>query len=195
MGAASPKRPKREVKALLQQARRAERTVEICLRGDLRDQMAEIEDQIMRLEAEAKHGNSLAGNPEAVALARRQQALNEQVKENTLTFRLRGVSQRRWTELVAQHPPREDNQKDLVMGYNLDDLVEALARECTVEPELDADDWDHLLGEALTDAQWDVLSNAVWAVNQRDVDVPFSLAASRILQNSERESRQPDASE
>lgn len=194
MGAAAPKRGKREIKALIAGARRPERTVDICLRGDLAAEMAEAERAIINLEQQ-RGGDSLAGNPAARDLARRQEALREEMLAHTVQFRLRGVSRRRWTELLAQYPPREGNKADEAMGMNLDDCIEALVKECVVEPELDDDDWDHLLAEALTDGTYEMLTNAAWGVNQRDISVPFSHAASQILKNSGSGQRQPSGSE
>jgi hypothetical protein len=193
MGAPAPKKSKREIKALLAGARRSERTVPICLRGDLVAEMQDIERDLLRLEA--TRSASLEGDPEAVPLAERAAALREEMLAHTVTFVVRAVARRRWTELMAAHPPREGDEADKVLGVNLDDMVEVLLRECTVEPQLDDDDWEHLLSEVLSDAQYEALTTAVWAVNTRDVSVPFSPAASRILQSSTSGSKPPGGSE
>lgn len=181
MGAPAPKRSSRDVKALIKGARRPERTVLVCLRADLQAEIGDLERQLAEIE---DRGSSLAGNPQARALAERQQQVRDEMHEHTVTFRVRGLSRERWTRLVAEFPARKDNDADKALGVNLDDFAEAMLRECIVEPTLDEEDWSQLLTEALTDATYNLLVNACWGVNQRDVDIPFSRAASLILQNS-----------
>ena len=95
---------------------------------------------------------------------------------------------------MAEHPPREDNQTDRALGLNQDTFFDAAIRACAVEPALDKADWD-ALDEVLSDAQWNTLANAAWAVNARDVDVPFSQRASRILARSAPGSEPPEPGE
>jgi len=46
----------------------------------------------------------------------------------------------------------------------------------------DDEDWA-ALDQSLTSRQFDDLSDAAWSLNRREVDVPFSRAASRILRS------------
>lgn len=181
MGAPSPKK-QQKVKDIIAGARRPERTVLVCLRADLQDAYGDLERQLMQIEREG--APSLAGNPRARALAEEQEAVREQMLEHTLKIRLRGLPRREYNALVAQYPPRDGNPGDKAMGFNVDDAVEALIRTCTVDPLLDEDDWTNLL-DGMTDATYELLTEAAWAVNKRDVSVPFSRAGSQILRTSE----------
>lgn len=192
MGAPTAKRSKRDVKALLATARRPERSVDICVRADLQDRYAELERKIMDLEA--KTGASLAGNAEARSTAEAQAELRDKMLDASVRFTLRGLSRREWTDLVAQYPPREGNEADKAMGFNIDDFVEALIRASIVEPALDDDDWRTLLEDVLTEATYEVLTNAAWSVNKRDVSVPFSRAGLQILGTSESGPASPSVS-
>lgn len=187
MGAPAPKKSKREVQALIKAGRRPERTVSICMRADLQAEVQEVERQIMELEKAPAGAESLAGDPRARELSARHDLLRAQMIEHSVEFRLRGLSRRRWTELVAQYPPGKDNEADQMLGIAMDDFTEALVRQCTVEPELDDEDWDHLLGEVLTDGTYTLLGSAAWGVNKRDVNIPFSPAASQLRQTSDSE--------
>jgi hypothetical protein len=69
-----------------------ERTVEICLRGDLVAEHQQAERELERAEKQA--GNSLAGNG-AAEIAERIQALEAEMQENVYEFRLRGLPKRR----------------------------------------------------------------------------------------------------
>lgn len=177
-----------DIKTLIGSARRAERSVQLCLRADLTAQMQDLQRQLEAAEKQAAATDSLAGSGVDVrGLAEQIEAVRKEMLGHTATFTMRAVPRRRWTELVAAHPAREGHPTDTVLGLNEDSFFEVLLKECTVAPALDDDDWKHLLDDVLSDAQWKTLTNAVWGVNCRDVDVPFSSAASRILSSSEPE--------
>jgi hypothetical protein len=106
--------------------------------------------------------------------------------EHTVTFRLRALPRRKFTALQAEYPPRADNAGDVLAGTNVEAMTEALVRRCLVEPELDDEDWQ-ILDDTMSDGQWGLLTNAAWAINARDVTVPFSQTASRIMQASDSE--------
>jgi hypothetical protein len=170
------------IKEKLAAAKLPEKTVPICLRGDLQAEFEELERQLA--EAEKRHTDSLAGNGSR-AIAEQIEALREQMIEHTVEFRLRARPRREFKAIVDAHPPRraEDggvDDRDKWMGVNADTFLDALVRVSVVEPELDEDDWA-TLDAALTDRQFDQLYDAAWGLNRREVDVPFSRAASKIL--------------
>src|SRR4051812_26775166 len=159
-------------------AKLPEKTVPICLRGDLQAEFERLEAQLV--EAQRDRSDSLAAGGRARELAERIEALRQEMTASTVTFTLRAVPRRRWTALVAEHPPRDDVQVDRVLGVNEETFTSVLIRECAVDPQLSGEQWDRL-DEALTEFQWQKLFNAAWSLNARDVDVPFSHAASTIL--------------
>jgi hypothetical protein len=173
-----------DVKALIASARLPERSVALCLHPDLTAELQDLERQLEEAEAKHRAAGSLAGG-DRVELAQQMEDVRARMKSHTVDFRLRALPRRRWTALVAEHPPRPDSERDKMLGLNEETFFESLVRECTAEPILDDEDWQTLLDEALSDAQWGLLTNAAWAVNARDVDVPFSRLASRTLQTSE----------
>ncbi len=189
------------IKQLLQQAKLPETTVRICLRGDLQAQFEQAERELA--EAQRQGGDSLAGNGERV-IAERIEALRREMVHFTAVFRLRAMPQPAWKRLCAAHPPRKNedgsvDERDKLVGINVESFFEAVIRGCVVEPALDDEDWRILLGDTeaerdrrlaagepveegkLTDRQFDGLADAAWALNRHEVDVPFSRAASRIL--------------
>lgn len=171
---------------LIDGLQRPERTVQICMRGDL---SAAHEDLIRELaEAQQVHTGSLAGNPRARELAEEIAALEARMRESTIEFRLQALPRRDWAAMVAAHPPRRGDD-GLVLpsdaqGINADSFVEAIVHACVFEPKLTPEQWAKL-DAGLTEAQYAMLSDAAWAVNRKDVDVPFSRAASRIRQVSD----------
>ena len=172
-------------KAMLGTARLPERTVEICMRGDL---VADHEAAERELEkAEKRPGTSLAGNG-AAEIAARIQALEAEMQDSVWEFRLRALPAPKYRAFKAEHPPRvkddgEPEKKDLVFEFNIDEGAEPLARMCLVDPELDDETWAQLMN-ALTLEQFEELAAAAWMLNRGGVDIPFSSAASELMQAS-----------
>lgn len=168
--AASTPRKKKNVKELLARSQRAVRVVDICTRADLVDEAEKLETRLERARADQ---SSIGGNPDVPALEQQLAELREQMEEATITFRIRGLSQRKYTEVVAQHPPRKDDKRDALLGMNIDDVIEQLIKLGTEEPQLDDDDWQILLDDVLNQATYVQLTDAAWSVNAKDVSVPF----------------------
>jgi hypothetical protein len=165
---------------LLKQAKLPERTVPICLRGDLVAEHETIERQLE--QAENRPASSLAGTGTG-HLIEQQRALEDEMLAATHEFRLRALPRARWRELVNAYPPRENDDGELVgadvtAGVNMDTFPEPLVRASVVSPEMTGEQWTQLL-DALTDRQFDMLVAAAWSLNQGRVDVPFSRAALR----------------
>ena len=177
-------RDKRDHKALIKGAGLPERSVPICLHADLRARMEDLERDLQTAEkAREDAGSSLASGGESHRIANEIEQLREHMIEHTLTFRLRALPRRRWTSLQVDFPPRDGNTHDTVAGVNIDAFGDALVRACVFEPEMDDEDWANL-DDALSDGQWQQLANAAWAINAREVYVPFSRSASRIIRAS-----------
>jgi hypothetical protein len=171
-------------KEMLGTARLPERTVEICLRGDLVADHQAAERELEK--AEKQTGNSLAGNGAAV-IAERIRALEAEMQDGVYEFRLRGLPKPKFHAFKAEHPIRiedgEQNKDDAVFGFDIDKGFEPLTRMCLVDPELDDETWAQLL-EKLTEEQFEKLAAAAWYLNRGEVDIPFSSAASRLMQAS-----------
>lgn len=175
------KKTKRDPLEIIRQARLPESVVPVCVRGDL---AAEVEELNRRLaELKERPTDRLVGNPEARRIAEQIEALRAEMAEATVKFRLRALPHREYAKLEAQHPPRKDDDRDTTVGFNLETFPEPLIRACLVEPQLDDDAWQHLI-DSLTFHQWDALFTAALMLNRREVSIPFSLAASRILRDS-----------
>lgn len=180
-----------DFKTLLKGARLPERSVPVCLRGDL---VADHEAAERDLEqAKRNPGNSLAGTGEG-ALVDRIEALQADMQEHTYPFRLRALPRHEFRTLVLAHPPRREGdgdgeliREDAILGVNRETFFDQLIRSCVIDPQLDGQEWDDLLGNKLTDRQHGDLSDAAWFLNRGEVDVPFSLAASRSRRSTEAE--------
>lgn len=175
-----------DFKKLLADARLPERTVPVCLRGDLTAEWEDLDRQLT--EAQRATTGSIEDGGSA-AIAERMEALRVEMRDHTYTFRLRGLPKRQYRELKAAHPPRKDDEtgeirsEDVYLDADLDGLGEPLLRACLVDPVLDDGDWSDLL-DKLTDRQYgDLVGTAIY-VNRGGVDIPFSHAVSNLLSSS-----------
>jgi hypothetical protein len=167
----------RSFKAMLAEAKLPERTVQICLRGDL---VADHEAAERELEqAQRNPANSLAGSG-AAEIAERIEALELEMREHTYDFRLRALPRHTFRALQVGHPPRDGEKQDAGFGVNAETFFPALIRATVVDPELDDAEWTDLLDTRLTDYQFQELALGAWMLNAREVDIPFSRAASRL---------------
>lgn len=170
-------------------AKLPELTVPICLRGDL---VAEIEQADRELvNAGASPSTGMEDGARLRELAERIEALRDEMRQDDAnhTFVLRALPGNVYRALKAQHPPRLDEDGDVVasdrvLGANIDTLAEPLLRACCIDPVLDDATWKSV-EPILTDGQYDQLANAALRVNQGLVTVPFSRAASRVMRSTE----------
>ncbi|GLZ62880.1 hypothetical protein [Micromonospora sp. NBRC 107095] len=166
-----------DVKQLIKGARLPEDTVSLCLRADL---VAEYERvQAEHAKALEAAGDSLAGSGGAVqALDEQLTELRQEMTGSTLTLTLRALPSHHYQALMDEHPPRVTdegvNPRDR-LGFNSSTFFQALARTCLISPDLDDEDWEGLFGEdgALTDAQVSRVCNTAYALNRKDIDLPF----------------------
>jgi hypothetical protein len=165
----------------LKSAKAPERSVAICLRGDLVAEWEAAERDLERTQKQAL--NSMEDG--VGALVARIEELQAEMSEHTDDFRLRALTRHQFRSLVIAHPPRtgddgEFRREDAQLGINGETFFPALIRASVFEPELDDEDWEALIGPEgiLTDRQFGTLSDAAWFLNRGEVNVPFSHAAS-----------------
>lgn len=182
---------KPDVHALLGEAKRPERTVRLCLRGDLQVAWDEAKATFDRLSEEGLAGRLTDGSARRKA-AEAMAAIEEQMRGATVEFRLRALPRQQWRALMAEHPFRTGEDGKVLpadaMGVNSETFFDALIRVCVVNPELSDDEWTRL-DEVLSDRQFDELANAAWGINRHAVDIPFSSAASRTLTSGDASKR------
>lgn len=164
-----------DVDAILAGARLPERTVPVCLRGDLQVAYEQAEEALA--QARRSSGDSLAGGGVAAA-ERHLETIRQEMVDAVLEVRLRALPRARFTELVAAHPPREDVPGDRALGVDETTLFPELVRVSVVDPVLTDEQWARLQ-EVITDRQWDALATAAWVLNRGEITVPLSSAASQ----------------
>jgi hypothetical protein len=164
-----------------------QRSVQVCLRGDLVAAWEAAERALERATKEQRTANSKEGAGLLAELGEQVRALEAQMSEHADEWILRAMPRHKFRALMAAHPPRLGENGEPVEGdrlFNLSTFFPALLRASLVTPELDDEDWAWLLGDdgtedgVLTDKQFSDLTDAAWFLNRGEVEVPFSHAAS-----------------
>lgn len=173
-----------DIKEFLAGARLPERTVAICLRGDLVAEHQQAERELER--AEKTPVDSLAGNG-AAEIAEHIRAIESEMQASVYEFRLRGLPAPKFRAFKAEHPIRikddEPVKDDVIFGFNVETGFEPLARMCLIEPQFDDETWPQFM-DTLTEQQFEEIAAAAWYLNRGDIDIPFSSAASRLIRAS-----------
>lgn len=189
------KKPRRSLDSMLDGARLAERSVELCLRGDLQADFEDLERQLKELRSGDQRDERLTSGAEGRALAEQIETLRADMADAMVEFRIRALPRAKWSKLLKDHPDADPKKQ-----FNVDTFVPALLRMSVVDPELTEGQWVKLIGDDTTDAvlsasQYDLLSDTAWTLNRQDAKVPFSQLASALLRNSEPTSKQPTPSD
>lgn len=167
--------------------RRPEKSVPLCLAGDLQAQFEELERDLDAARNKPSSGTLAGGNPEATEIAQLIQALEAEMREHIETFRFRGLTRREYKDLVAEHPPSaEDEEKGNDVDWETFG-VGLIAACCVSHPMAFAEAGE--LVDILTAAQFGTLFQAAQSVNIHGVDIPKSFSASAVLQGSRRSSK------
>lgn len=183
----SGKSTMKNFKTMLAAAKLPEREIPVCLRGDLAAEHEAAERDLEQAQKVAS--DSLAGNG-AAAIVERIEGLEALMREHSYPFRLRALPRHEFRGLMTSHPPRRKDdgdgilEEDVNLGVNRETFFPAMIRSAVVDPELTEDEWRDLLDHKLTDYQFQELAWAAWSLNNSEVSVPFSHAASRTKRAS-----------
>jgi hypothetical protein len=186
---------KRHFAELLKSAKLPERSVPVCLRGDLRAEYEEMQRQLKQARQQNAHSKE---DGDTSQLTERIEAIQAEMQDSTYPFILRALPKPKWRRLVNEHQPRKGENDQVIesdsMGFNVDTFYPAAIRACTVDPVLDEDEWRELLGDTdgererreaeglpveegkLTDRQFSELGLAAFLLNAGEISVPFSPA-------------------
>lgn len=182
----------KSTKDRLKAARLPERSVPICLRGDLVAVIEELEARLKAaLEDRAKNGRLSSSAKVREELADAIEANRAEMAEETIVFRLRALAPAKWRALTAKNATKDG-------GLDLLGLMSEAIPASVVEPDdMDAEDWARLMGGEIEEdgetveiepvipaSELGKLIDAVWALNMQGVSVPKSPLASAVTRTS-----------
>lgn len=186
-------------------AQRTQDSMTVNLPGPLRATWKTIKEAYDRKKATQSATEMLVPDPELKRLAAQLAELEEQMAENAIVVTVQAMRRERtpstpkdeltWKELCEAHPPRKGKDSKPLpedsTGVNMQTFPEQLIRASIIGPDdLTTDEWDTLLYEYMTDAQYDAMFEMCWRLNRNKVDVPFSFAASKTLKSGSSSRRQ-----
>ena len=160
-------------RALIDSIKRPRTVVRICLDGDLLAEHAELTLQLQALDHAT---TSLAGDPEAQALAERITQVEAAMPAATHTFALQAMPRSEWMRLVAEHPSESDAD-----AVDLESFAVPVVAASLTDPAMSVAEAGELR-DALSAGQWSALWEAAYAINQAEAtSVPFSERASVLM--------------
>jgi hypothetical protein len=165
---------------VLAQVRPKTTTVRVCLRGDLLARHEELEHQLAEAQRLDETENRIAQAPQ---VAREIEALEAELTETETSFTFAAIGFKAWTDLVADHPPRDEDRED---GYDFNQATfpQVAIAASAVSPKMTVEQVERLF-EVLNRGQLQPLIGAALLVNVQGTSVPFSEAASATLRGSE----------
>lgn len=158
-------------------------TVPLCLAADLVDEIAQLEAQL----AEVKPPTSLGDVSPKRAIAEQIAALQEQMRESTVDFRLRALpahGPQTWSKLWARMPVRGENENDDDWNDRLFPFYAEMVSHSCYDPVMTVEQVTEL-ASLLHHRAWNKLVTGCIALNGSEVDVPNSDAASELTRDSE----------
>lgn len=166
---------------LLGQITLPEKVYPLCVRPDLHAQWETAEADLVAAQLDGL--DSLSGTSRAAtSAAKRVQQLEAEIAEHTVPLKLRALSHKAWSDLIAKCPPREDTDD---RGWNTETFPVEMLAACAAEPEMNIDQAGTLV-DRLTMGQWNELATVLYGLNTNGVDIPKSRRASEVLRSSKK---------
>ncbi|MFC5744832.1 hypothetical protein [Actinomadura rugatobispora] len=175
---------------ILKSAKLPEGSVPLCLRGDLQRRHEDLERELQDAQEADRQGSSLADGGKARKVAEEIQQIEREMREHTHPFAFRALPSREYRDLVAEHPPRKDDQMDALYGVNMHTFPHTLISKCCIDPPMTVEQVADLC-DVLTDGQQMDLFLCPAQLNRERVDIPKSAAASAVLASTAPKSKRP----
>lgn len=156
-------------------------SVVTIFQGDYLDRIRHLEAKYAAaVESEKSAPRMLSEVPESMGLAAEHEALVAEAEGTALDITVQALGRKAWRALVAEHPPREGVDSDVLVGVNESTFKDPLISVSIVSPVLSEDELDQL-----SDADNDRLYLTAWALNRGTPAGPKALHASPANQASD----------
>lgn len=162
------------IEDILAKAKPREKTVMVCIRGDLAGEAERLQDELSRVSEDWEPADLSEAHP-GRAIAEQLKAVHAQVREAEEPFKLRYIGDRAYSDLMAAHPSMDDNE-----AFDSEAFPRALVAASCVEPVMSEEQVTQLF-EVINEGEIKKLFDAAWDVHNSSDVIPFSLAASALL--------------
>ena len=162
------------IEDILAEATPRERTVKVCIRGDLAGEAERLQDELSKVSEDWEPTDLTDVHP-GRALAEELKALREQIRAAERPFRLRYIGDKPYSDLMAAHPGTDDSE-----AFDSQTFPRALIAASCVDPVMSEEQVAQLF-EKINQGEIKKLFDAAWDVHNSSEMVPFSLLASGLL--------------
>lgn len=162
------------IEDILKQAMPRERTVMVCIRGDLASEVERLADELAKVSKEWEPTDLTQEHP-GREISAKLKAAQEAAQAAQVPFVLRYIGDKAYSDLLAAHP--SDNEREL---FDDRTFPRALVVASCVDPRMTAEQAEKLY-EVINKGEQTKLFDAAWDVHNSADTAPFSLAASALL--------------
>jgi hypothetical protein len=162
------------IEEILARAKPREKTIRVCLAGDLAGEAERLQDELSRVSEDWEPDDLTAVHP-GRAIAEQLKTVHEQVRAAEEPFVFRYIGDRAYSDLLAAHPS-ENSQE----AFDSEAFPRALVAASCVQPVMTEEQVVELF-EVINEGEIKKLFDAAWDVHNSSDVVPFSLAASALL--------------
>ena len=163
-----------DITEILKAATPRQRTVKVCVRGDLASEVERLTDELANVSQEWEP-QSIADEHPGRKIAAELKAAQETAKAAEVPFVLQFIGDRAYNDLLAAHP--SDNPNELFDDRTFPTAL--IVASCT-DPQMTAAQAAELF-EKVNQGEKKRLFDAAWEVHNGAGASPFSLAASALL--------------
>jgi hypothetical protein len=162
------------IEDILAQATPRERTVKVCIRGDLAGEAERLQDELSKVSEDWEPADLTDVHP-GRELATALKEIKEQIRAAEVPFTLRYIGDKPYSDLMAAHPGKDDNE-----AFDSETFPRALVAASCVDPVMSEEQVAQLF-EKINQGEIKKLFDAAWDVHNSSEMVPFSLLASGLL--------------
>jgi hypothetical protein len=162
------------IEEILARAKPREKTVMVCLAGDLAGEAERLQDELSRVSEDWEPEDLTAVHP-GRTIAEQLKTVHAQVREAEEPFTMRYIGDRAYSDLMAAHPAESDQE-----AFNSVTFPRALVAASCIQPKMSEEQVIELF-EVINEGEIKKLFDAAWDVHNASDVIPFSLAASALL--------------
>jgi hypothetical protein len=147
----------------------------VCLDGELLGEHSRLSDELDELQRAAGPAK-LGGNPEALALAEKIQAVEAKIEKAKVPFKFKGIGSQEFAAIMARFPSSGPQ------GWNVQMGAPALIAACAIDPSMTEEQATQLCAQIAGGATQ--LFEAAWRATNEATNTPPSVRASALISGS-----------